>query len=150
MGLGNFYKNIIELKKSYQEGKTVIQLNKRLPHQLAYTYKDLGAYQLILGIHDQEKLELFAKQSLGPLFRYDRLRETNYIEFLRVYLEEDGQTSKIAQKGFVHRNTVLYKIKKIESILDIDLSLPFSKMNLSLAFMIEDLRRGNDYAIAQK
>ena len=50
------------------------------------------------------------------------------------FVEENGSTSRISERQFIHRNTVLYKIKKIEMLLDMDLSNPFTKTNLYIAF----------------
>ena len=37
-------------------------------------------------------------------------------------MDHNGSVGKVAEELFVHRNTVNYKIKKIEQILDISLS----------------------------
>ncbi|WP_445491931.1 PucR family transcriptional regulator [Niallia sp. 03133] len=139
IGTGNFYKNVTELSKSFNEAKTVIHLSKRNPNQLFYHYKDIGAYKLLIGLQDRNLIESYHQEMLGLLYRYDQLNETDYVSFLRIYLEEDGHTSNIGRREFIHRNTVLYKLKKIESILNIDLSNSLTKTNILLAFMIEDI-----------
>lgn len=138
IGAGNDYP-IKELSKSYEEAATVIRLTRHYPDLLISEYKDIGAYKIIMDVRDRNVIETFHRDSLGLLYRYDKLHETDFVHFLRVFLEEDGRTANIARKEFVHRNTVLYKTKKIESILGVDLYHPFVKTNLSLAFMIEDV-----------
>ncbi|RYL92498.1 PucR family transcriptional regulator [Sporolactobacillus sp. THM7-4] len=138
-GIGSFYRGITHLSKSYNEALTVIHLNQRHPEHLIYEYKNIGAYKIIMDVRHRHVLDGFHKDLLGPLYRYDQLHGTDLVRFLRIYIEEDGRTANIAKREFVHRNTVLYKIKKIESILDMDICLPFTKTNLSLAFMIEDV-----------
>ena len=66
---------------------------------------------------------------------YDRLCGTDYVEFINTYLECDGHINKIAERMFIHKNTVHYKIRKIEEILDCDLSRYDVKMYLMIATM---------------
>ncbi|MDN3954883.1 PucR family transcriptional regulator [Sporolactobacillus laevolacticus] len=138
IGMGNEYP-LKTLTKSYHEAMTVIRLHQRHPELSIYEYKKIGAYKIIMDVRERNVIESFHQESLGLLYRYDQLHETDFVHFLRVFLEEDGRTANIARKEFIHRNTVLYKMKKIESILGTDLCQPFAKTNLSLAFMIEDL-----------
>ncbi|MED0659238.1 MULTISPECIES: PucR family transcriptional regulator [Bacillus] len=141
VGMGNFYRNIFDIPKSYFEAKKVIHLARRHSAPFICKYKDIGAYKIIMAVKDRNMIEMFHQDMLGLLYRYDKLHKTDYVHFLRVFLEEDGQTTNISRREFIHRNTVLYKMKKIESILDVDLSHSYTKTNLLLAFMIEDILR---------
>ncbi|WP_028983759.1 PucR family transcriptional regulator [Sporolactobacillus terrae] len=132
---------ILEVQRSYQEALTVLRLAKRHPYLKLCAFNELGAYRILMDVREPRVIESFYQKYLGLLYRYDQLHETDFVPFLRVFLEEDGRTANIAQKEFIHRNTVLYKVKKIEAILGTDLAHPFVKTNLQLAFMIEDLMR---------
>lgn len=140
IGSGSEYP-VMEAQRSYQEALTVLRLAKRHPYLKICEFNDLGAYRIIMDVRDPRIIERFYQKYLGQLYRYDQLHETDFVPFLRVFLEEDGRTATIAHKKFIHRNTVLYKVKKIEAILGADLGHPFVKTNLQLAFMIEDLMR---------
>ncbi|MGP7818175.1 PucR family transcriptional regulator [Niallia sp. 01092] len=139
IGKGNFYKSIADISKSYHEAVTVIHLTQRHDNPFLCRYKEIGAYKILMGVHDRQILEAFHQGILGHLYRYDKLNGTDFVHFLRIFLEEDGHSANIGRRVFIHRNTVLYKIKKIESILDINLNSSFTKTNISLAFMIEDV-----------
>ncbi|WP_431027440.1 PucR family transcriptional regulator [Lysinibacillus sp. LZ02] len=139
IGMGSFYTALEKIHKSYEEALTVIQLANLHNNQYLYKYKDIGAYQIIMGIDNPILLENFHQEMLGRLYRYDELNNTDFILFLRIYLEENGSTNRISQRTFIHRNTVLYKVNKIETLLDINLNNTFTKTNLYLAFLIEDV-----------
>lgn len=139
IGKGNYYKELDNVYKSYEESLTVIQLAKLHNNRFLYKYKEIGAYQIIMAVQNQTLIKSFNEDILGQLYRYDDLHDTDYVQFLRIFLEENGSTSKISERQFIHRNTVLYKIKKIETLLDMDLSNPFTKTNLYIAFLIEDV-----------
>ena len=139
IGMGGFYTAIEKTAKSYEEAMAVIQLAKLHNNRFLIKFKDIGAYKIIMGIDNQELLEHFRQETLGRLYHYDELHRTDFVSFLRIYLEENGSTNKISQRTFIHRNTVLYKVNKIEMLLDLNLANTFTKTNLYLSFLIEDV-----------
>lgn len=139
IGKGNYHKELENVRKSYDESLTVIQLAKLHNNRFLYKYKEIGAYKIIMAVQNQTLIKSYNQDILGQLYRYDELHNTDYVQFLRIFLEENGSTSKISERQFIHRNTVLYKLKKIETLLDMDLSNPFTKTNLYFAFLIEDV-----------
>lgn len=92
-----------------------------------------------MNVSNQSIIKKFHQDMLGPIYFYDQLHNTDFVQFLRTFLEENGSANKISKRLFIHRNTVTYKINKIESILDLDLDNTFVRTNLSVAFMIEDI-----------
>ncbi|WKB35457.1 PucR family transcriptional regulator ligand-binding domain-containing protein [Terrilactibacillus sp. S3-3] len=112
IGMGNFYNDIADVPKSYHEAVTVVQLTRHHPDHFVCKYKDIGIYKIIASVQDHRIIETYHQDMLGPLYRYDQLHDTDCVRFLRVFLEEDGHTSSIGSREFIHRNTVLYKIKK--------------------------------------
>lgn len=139
IGMGGFYTAPKKIHKSYEEALTVIRLSQLHNNRYLYKYKDIGAYQIIMNVDNQKIIEQFRQNMLGRLYKYDELNDTDFISFLRIFLEENGSTNKISQRVFVHRNTVLYKVNKLEMLLDMDLSNTFTKTNLYLSFLIEDI-----------
>lgn len=139
IGMGGFYSSPEKVHKSYEEALTVIQLAQLHNNSYLYKYKDMGAYQVIMNVDNQKVIEQFRQNMLGRLYRYDELHDTDFVSFLRIFLEENGSTIKISQRAFIHRNTVLYKVNKIEMLLDMDLSNTFTKTSLYLAFLTEDI-----------
>jgi hypothetical protein len=90
-------------------------------------YDDLGIYALLYEKRDRDQLSDFADRWLAPL------RELT--DTLRVLLETGGPSAAAAAL-FVHISTLKYRLRKIESILGVDLSDPEVCFNLRLAFKI--------------
>jgi PucR C-terminal helix-turn-helix domain len=102
------------------------------PHPAGYD--DLGIYGLLYEKHDQDQLADFAQRWLGPLQPHAELVHT-----LRVLLESGGP-SAAATALFVHISTLKYRLRKIQSILAVDLSDPEVCFNVRLAFKILAVR----------
>lgn len=139
IGKGNYHKELENVRKSYDESLMVLHLAQLHNNRYLYSYKEIGAYKILMAVQNQRLMKSFSQDILGQLYRYDEMHNTDYVPFLRVFVEENGSTSRISERQFIHRNTVLYKIKKIEMLLDIDLSNSFTKTNLYIAFLIEDV-----------
>jgi sugar diacid utilization regulator len=100
------------------------------PAPAAAGYDDLGIYALLYEKGDRDQLADFADRWLGPLREHNELTHT-----LRVFLETGGPSATAAAL-FVHISTLKYRLRKIESVLGIDLSDPEACFNLRLAFKI--------------
>jgi len=72
--------------------------------------------------NDPEQLRGIARQVLGPLQTYDEQRGTELTHTLRVFLEESRSWVHAAERLYVHRQTLVARISRIEKIIDRDLS----------------------------
>ncbi len=105
------------------------------------TLPGLGFYGLLLQLDDLSVLGRFADETLGPLRDYDDARKTNLVETLRSYLAHDLSTARTAKALFVHPNTVTLRLKRIESLLGLQLARPESLLQLNAALMAHDIGR---------
>jgi purine catabolism regulator len=58
---------------------------------------------------------------------------------LRAYLAGNGSPTEAADRLHLHRNTVLYRLGRIEEIAGVDLRDPEVRLSLHLALKIEDV-----------
>ena len=86
-----------------------------------------------------EKIPLFVSApGLEKLKQQDASAGTEYYRTLAVYLREERDQTKTADVLCVHRNTLIYRIKKIEQILETDLEDERQRFLLLLSFYLED------------
>ncbi|MCI5569542.1 MAG: helix-turn-helix domain-containing protein [Lachnospiraceae bacterium] len=78
--------------------------------------------------------ELIYRKYLEPIAEYDKFCGTDYMDFVADYIKYDGHIKTISEKSYVHRNTVHYRIRKIEEILGCDISRLDTKMNIMIAY----------------
>jgi PucR family transcriptional regulator, proline-responsive transcriptional activator len=140
LGVGRITKSIRCLGKSYNEAIRVLGLQKKQDnHGEVVLYEDLGLYKLLLSIDDRVIIKEYYNETIQPLVRYDELNNTNFTEALSTYLKYNGSTKKAAEVLFVHRNTINYRIDRIEEILDCDLSDLKTRMACSVGLMVREL-----------
>lgn len=138
-GIGRAYNNPTELFRSYQEAKVSRELGLIMNIEFPF-FRDLGLVQILYN-HDLQELKEYYKDTIGPLEKYDQTHESNLMETLEIYLRNQCDLSKSADTLFLHRNSLRYRLKKIEEILNIQLNDMDSTMNLMIAFKIKQIKK---------
>lgn len=136
IGVGRLTKSLRCLHKSYKQAKQIIHLSEKRKDNDLYFYSDMGMYRLLIGIEDEGIITDYLNQTLLPLARYDKEKDSNIMDVLFTYLSHNGSVKETSEELFIHRNTTLYKIHKAEEILHMDLSLLDTRTQLILAFAL--------------
>lgn len=139
IGLGQPAKDVSSWRTSYRDAVQARDLAIRLQTDTPLYIGDLGVYQLILSLSDREKLMQFTKQTLGPLMDYDMRQNADLIKTLEAFFNCHGNLSQTAELLIVHRNTLLYRMNRINEIAEIDLNRPETRLALHLALTIRRL-----------
>lgn len=141
IGIGNQYHKIEQIAKSYTEAVLVTDLlSSEAQHRKElYRYEQLGAYKIIWDSGNLGGMEKFSEEILGSLKAYDAINGTDLMKFLVAYFEYNGSIKDLSENLFLHKNTVLYKIRKMEGILDCSFARLETLLNLKLALMIQEV-----------
>ena len=106
-------------------------------HDRIVSLDSIGAYRLLLQVKRPQELQSFAKSMLGTVHVYDDKHQTKLGATLRSYMANRCNVSVTAKALHVHPNTVAYRLRRVEELLEIDLSDPQAMLHLQLALMIE-------------
>jgi purine catabolism regulator len=139
VGLGQPARDIASWRNSYRDAVQALELAKRLHTDTPLYIGDLGVYQLILSLSDREKLNTFCDNTLGTLEEYDHRQNADLIKTLEAFFACHGNLSQTAEMLIVHRNTLLYRMNRINEIAQIDLNRPEIRLALHLALTIRRL-----------
>jgi PucR family transcriptional regulator, purine catabolism regulatory protein len=103
------------------------------------TYKDLGSFQLLLSLQDEEALRLFCDSILGPLASSEGRYGGELIRSLEAFIEENGQWERAARRLYCHRHTLRYRIRRIETLTGRSLQNARDRIDFWLALRGRDL-----------
>jgi DNA-binding PucR family transcriptional regulator len=136
IGLGRYYASNIQLFRSFYEAKVALELGKYESHFRAVRhFEDIGIVRLLSNIH-KDLLHEFYEETLGELISLDKDNDDFYIETLEAFFHHNGDVNQTAKQLYVHANTLRKRLKKIESILNIDLTQYDDILNISVALKI--------------
>ncbi|WP_406542377.1 PucR family transcriptional regulator [Clostridium ljungdahlii] len=132
-GIGKPVDNLKLIYKSYREAKDAIALGSTIYSKNAIiSFKDLGVLRLVSKVDDRDSLLEIIPKELINLKKHDEKYNTQLLETLRIYLENNGNASKAAHVLFVHYKTILYRLEKINKICNIDLENYYNRLELEI------------------
>lgn len=136
--ISSSFSDIFRTKKYYTQCIKLQEIlrNINVKKEIAY-YKDYVFYTLLLDINDRNILYDKIHDSLPLLRGYDKENGSSLYETLKTYLCCNCNSKDTAAKLYVHRNSLSYRINKIEELTGINFSDAATIFNLNLSFCIE-------------
>ncbi len=123
---------------NFEKAISAMEMAQKCGDVIAH-YDRLGIYKVLYAVQDKTVLRGFYQDSIGKLEQYDRENGTELTVMLRDYLELNGGLQAVAERHFVHRNTVTNQLKRIEGVTGhnpLDLN---EKIMLAMGFYIKDI-----------
>lgn len=135
--LGGRFEKLQEARKSYLQATKVLRRFAELKTAAGpiYAYEKLGLYKLLFEIAP-DKLALYHQEVIEPLNEYDRKHHMDLVNSLFIYFEENCNAMKTAKRLFIHRNTLDYRLKKIEEITSKNLDNSYDRLTLQLGVIV--------------
>ena len=132
--------DIADYSRSYRIARGALELSQRFgrPGRTVSAHS-LGVHGLLLSVDRLEELVEFSRATLRPLRAYDDKRSSELLGTLRAYLAHGCRPGETSEALVVHPNTVAYRVRRIESLLELDLSAPEAQLQLQLALVIDDI-----------
>ncbi|WP_164796766.1 PucR family transcriptional regulator [Priestia megaterium] len=128
----SIYSSHDHIEKSYKEALNVLDMKSKFPEETKeiINYQELDIYQFLDVILEKRVQDQFENHSLKKLTDYDLRHNSNLVETLEVFLNNDNNINEAAKELNVHMNTLSYRLKRISEIGDINLKDVNQKMTL--------------------
>lgn len=121
-----------------REAEQALLMGRRLYGADASTaFNDLGLYRFLYALKPLPELTAFREATLAPLRQRDR--SGVLLATLKAYLAVNGSPTDAADRLHLHRNTVLYRLGRIEEILGSALRDADVRLTLHLALKIDEV-----------
>ena len=105
------------------------------------TYADLGAFQLLLSLQDDDALASYCRRVLGPIEEEDGGYGDELVRSLDAFIEHNGHWEKAAAELYCHRHTLRYRVRRIEQLTGRDLGSARDRIEFWLALRGRELTR---------
>lgn len=108
------------LKRYFEQARDAAYLGRLFEDgRQIIPYEDYKSYDLFFGLRDEDVFTRYATEVVRKISEYDRKNATQYMETLYYYLASGCSVQKAAQKLYVHRNTVAYRVTKVKELFGI-------------------------------
>ncbi|HLG77751.1 MAG TPA: helix-turn-helix domain-containing protein, partial [Ktedonobacteraceae bacterium] len=105
-------------------------------------FNDLGVYRYLYKIAHMDDLRDVYQDQIARIDSYDRRKNTDLLDTLETYLECAGNLTRTSDRLFVHRNTLIQRLERLQSLCDIDLQDRSNWLTLQIAIKVYKLRTG--------
>ncbi|HWL22936.1 MAG TPA: sugar diacid recognition domain-containing protein [Ureibacillus sp.] len=128
IGVGNS-EEFYSLHESY--AKATIALTTAITDEIEVVFEEDLTIDLLLSDIDETKIQNFIDRTIKPIIFDDEL-----LLNLEMWLSSNGSLQEIANDLHIHKNTLKYRLKKIEKLLEVDLNESKIKLDLNLAIYL--------------
>ncbi len=139
-GVSPAYPELKSMPQAFRQAEQALTVAQRLfGGNRTMPFDRLGIYRLLFPLQGAPELEQFHQEILHELLEYDRRHNADLAGTLRAFFACHGNLTKVAEQLFVHRNTLAYRLERIQKITGLDLDDPEDRLCLQLALKVEDM-----------
>ena len=140
-GIGNQCQHISDFRRGFAEAAEALQMGQSLNQDGGVThFNDLGVYRYLYKIARMDDLRDMYQDQVARIANYDRRKGTDLLDTLETYLECAGNLTKTSNRLFVHRNTLIQRLERLQSLCEIDLQERSNWLTLQVAIKVYKLR----------
>ncbi len=122
IAIGILAGSIKELKKSLKTAQAAGKIAKKLRlRQPLIIYDSIRHYDLILNNIDEQSANELIDSTLAGLIDYDNKHNSELLDTLIAFFENNRNKVKTAESLHIHLNTLKYRLKKIQELLGSDI-----------------------------
>jgi PucR family transcriptional regulator, purine catabolism regulatory protein len=132
------------LRLSFHEARCALEavrLQDGEASEVVASYRDLGAFQLLLSLQDDDALISYCRGVLGPVEQGEGEYGDELLRSLDVFIEYNGHWEKAAAALYCHRHTLRYRIRRVEQLTGRDFSKARDRIEFWLALRGRELAR---------
>ena len=131
---GTIVEELKDVSKSYKEAKMALDVGKIFHAEKTVTaYSTLGIGRLIYQL-PINLCEMFIEEIFGGKVPEELDEET--LTTINTFLENNLNVSETSRQLYVHRNTLLYRLEKLEKYTGLDIRIFDDALTLKIALMV--------------
>lgn len=135
VGYGNVVKQLPEIAQSYQEARLALEVGRVFYAEYdIVSYGRLGIGRLIYQL-PMSLCDMFIKEVFGDKIP-DILEDEEAMSTIQKFFENNLNISETARQLYVHRNTLVYRLERIEKSIGLDIRTFEDAMTFRIAVMV--------------
>ncbi|MHB8074690.1 PucR family transcriptional regulator [Desulfosporosinus fructosivorans] len=136
-GISRCFYSLVEVQHHYFQSLNALKLGMHINKEaVLFSYEDYAIYHFTDQCSSGGDLKENCHPALLRLIEYDRQNNTNYTRSLYTYILSSKNVTESASTLNIHRNTMFYRIGKIEDVMNVDLNNSNILLLLHLSFKI--------------
>ncbi|CAJ1510058.1 PucR family transcriptional regulator [[Mycobacterium] burgundiense] len=139
-GIGGMCHSALDVARSYEDARRTAEISSRLGRiGTTVAVEDLGIHRLLLQVPDIVELRNFAQEVFGKLLAQGNDTAMEYLSTLASYFRVNNSPQRAAEELHMHRNTVTYRIRRVEELTGLDFHAYRDRLMAQVALEILDM-----------
>lgn len=139
IGVSKIFDSLHKLSIAYDEARFCLENGLRVEGGNIQLFDDLIIYYVLNEISRHPQLIRLYEDTIKKLMDYDINYGTELVKTIRIYIENNYNVLKTAEDLYIHRNTLYKRLRKIESIIDLNMKESDKNFILSLGLKLHNL-----------
>lgn len=138
-GMSNSFSGVAELPCFYRQARKTLELGTGTQDRgkpSLYVYRDYAVEHLAEQFRQTELPEIYCHPAVRTLLRYDEKTGSSLTATLHEYLLCERNISQTAQRMYLHRNTLMNRLNRIEKVAPMDLDDPKERQYLLASLLV--------------
>ncbi|WP_026581427.1 PucR family transcriptional regulator [Bacillus sp. J33] len=144
-GIGRCHEGERTFIESYEDAQKALKIGRRkVGKGCCIHFEDTRIERALLRMAKDQEMTEIVNQTIKALIDYDQQKNSNLLETVIVYIQNQGNTSQTARELHLHRHTLLYRLKKIETLTHLSMIDPEDRFLLDLSIKLWKLGETNN------
>ena len=134
-GISRGFTRLEDLGEHYRQSLEALNIGTRMDSAAClHSYDDYAVYHIAKACSQVADLRVFCQPKLDALMEYDKDHNTSFTNSLYSYLKHSRNITETAKVLHLHRNSMIYHLKRIEDILGFPLTDSDTLLHIELSF----------------
>ncbi|MGE7904628.1 PucR family transcriptional regulator [Peribacillus sp. NPDC094092] len=130
------FQDLKDLDEKIKSATKIMEMGLKFrPNEKIYAYDKLGIYEILINMSNDTYAVKYAEEVLKPLANHDG----HLLETLIVFLDTNGNVTRTAEKLYIHRRTMTYRLQKIKDLINMELDDPENLFILRFCLKMKEL-----------
>lgn len=146
-GVSRGFSELKRLREHYEQSLEALRLGEHMDsEESVYSYGDYAIYHIARICSEHGDLKSLCHPKLETLMKYDKEHKTAFTDSLYIYLRRSRNITNTAKALHLHRNSMIYHLKRIEEILGFSLHNNDMLLHIELSFRLMEYDKKFDRA----
>lgn len=138
-GISNYFYDLLETSGYQMQAEDALVFGKKACQESRmYYYEDFYLPSILTPRIEQMPLNNFLSPVITKITDYDKKYSTDFLSTLYTYVKHLRNTGKTAEELHIHRNSLLYRINRIEEITNSSIEDYETFLHLAISFYMMD------------
>lgn len=136
-GVGENHAGVKSFHQSFNDARIALDIgiHQKGPGHRS-TFANTGVYRALISLANSPEIQELTLSTIGPLIDYDQQKGLDLVETLIAYIYNQGNVSQTSRTLNLHRQSLLYRLRKIEGLTDRSLIEPDDLFLLDLSIRL--------------